>query len=150
MMYAIVDISGSQFRVIKGQEIKVPLSPGEAGTNLLLERVLLVEEDTRTHIGQPLVAGASVDATILNHGRDRKVTVFKFKRRKGYKRTKGHRQDYTMLRINDIKLSKPKAAKKAPAAVKTVAPAESKPAKKSTAKPAAAKAKIETLPEKEV
>ena len=140
-MYAIVDISGSQFQVVKGQEIKVPFSSGEVGTNLQLERVLLVGEDAQTHIGQPLVAGASIDATILNHGRERKVTVFKFKRRKGYRRTRGHRQDYTVLRINDIKLGKPKATQADRTAAVTADPSKTKSAKKSTAKPTAAKAK---------
>lgn len=135
-MYAIVDIFGKQFRVEKGQEIKVPLADGEAGSNLQLDRVLLVGEDAETKIGRPVVAGAAVDATILSHGRERKIVVFKFKRRKGYKRTNGHRQDYTILRINDIKLGQAKAVK-----ADSAAQADAKPAarKKPAAKAAAAK-----------
>lgn len=134
-MYAIVDIFGKQFRVEKGQEIKVPLADGEAGSNLQLDRVLLVGEDAETKIGRPVVDGAAVDATILSHGRERKIVVFKFKRRKGYKRTNGHRQDYTILRINDIKLGQAKAAK-----ADSATQADAKPAakKKPAAKAAAA------------
>jgi len=133
-MYAIVDISGKQFRVEEGQEIKVPLADGEAGSNLLLDKVLLVGEDADTKIGRPVVAGAAVDATILSHGRERKIIVFKFKRRKGYKRTNGHRQDYTILRINDIKLGQARAAKADGAAKVDAKPeARNKPAAKAAA-----------------
>ena len=119
-MYAIVDISGKQFRVEKGQELKVPYSGGDSGTNVLYDRVLLVGEEADTHIGQPVVAGAQVDATILSHGREKKIIVFKFKRRKGYQKKRGHRQDFTMLRINDIKLGQP--AKTAKAVAKKAQP----------------------------
>ena len=112
-MYAIVDISGKQFRVEKGQELKVPYSGGDSGTNVLYDRVLLVGEEADTHIGQPVVAGAQVDATILSHGREKKIIVFKFKRRKGYQKKRGHRQDFTLLRINDIKLGQPAETAKA-------------------------------------
>ena len=119
-MYAIVDISGKQFRVEKGQELKVPYSGGDSGTNVLYDRVLLVGEEADTHIGRPVVAGAQVDATILSHGREKKIIVFKFKRRKGYQKKRGHRQDFTMLRINDIKLGQP--AKTAKAVAKKAQP----------------------------
>lgn len=119
-MYAIVDISGKQFRVEKGQELKVPYSGGDSGTNVLYDRVLLVGEEADTHIGRPVVAGAQVDATILSHGREKKIIVFKFKRRKGYQKKRGHRQDFTLLRINDIKLGQP--AKTAKAVAKKAQP----------------------------
>ena len=128
-MYAIVDISGKQFRVEKGQELKVPFSGGESGTNVQYDRVLLVGEEAGTRIGQPVVAGAQVDATILSHGREKKIIVFKFKRRKGYRRKRGHRQDYTLMRINDIKMGQPEKTAKAPAKAT---------ARKATAKNAAA------------
>ena len=140
-MYAIVDISGKQFRVEKGQELKVPYSGGEAGTNVQYDRVLLVSVDADTHIGKPVVAGALVDATVLNHGREKKIIVFKFKRRKGYQRKRGHRQDFTLLRINDIKMGQATQAAKAPgSAVKAKAePAQEAAPKKPAAKKAAPK-----------
>ncbi|MCH7575260.1 MAG: 50S ribosomal protein L21 [Candidatus Marinimicrobia bacterium] len=134
-MYAIVDISGKQFRVEKGQELKVPYSGGDSGTNVLYDRVLLVGEEADTHIGQPVVAGAQVDATILSHGREKKIIVFKFKRRKGYQKKRGHRQDFTLLRINDIKLGQPAKTAKAPAKAKVekAAPKQAAPPKKAPA-----------------
>ncbi len=104
------------------------------------DRVLLVGADADTHIGQPLVAGALVDATVLNHGREKKIIVFKFKRRKGYQRKRGHRQDFTLLRINDIKMGQaPKAAKATAKASGKDVDAKKEPAKKPAAKKAAPK-----------
>jgi len=106
--YAVVDFAGKQFRVVAGQELKVPSTGGEPGGNVQLERVLLLNDGSATHFGSPTVAGASVDATILGHGRDRKIIVFKFRRRKGYRKKAGHRQGYSMLRINGINLAESK------------------------------------------
>ncbi len=103
--YAVVDIAGKQFRIAEGQELKVPSTGGEPGGNVQLERVLVLNNGSATHFGSPTVAGASVDATILGHGRDRKIIVFKFRRRKGYRKKAGHRQGYSMLRINGINLA---------------------------------------------
>ncbi len=154
-MYAIIDYAGRQVRVEQGQEVKFPLLAGEAGATITMERVLLLSDNGATHIGQPLVAGASIDATILSHGRERKVIVFKFKRRKGYRRKAGHRQDFTILRINVINTkSKPaakaKAAEKAPpakgeATIKAATPAKAG-AKKAAPKKAAGKSKAPKKP----
>lgn len=144
-MYAIIDYAGKQFKVEQGQELKVPLTAGESGGNLQLDRVLMLGNGDSTLIGQPTVAGASVDATILSHGRDRKIIVFHFRRRKGYQKKAGHRQDYTVLRINSINLApgKPTAGTKAKAAETVKAPAakqKTAPKKAVTApKPAAKK-----------
>lgn len=144
--YAIVDYSGFQFRVETGQELKVPFAAGDPGANLHLDRVLLLHDGTTTHFGTPAVEGAVVDATILSHGREPKVTVFKFRRRKGYRRKRGHRQDFSMLRINSIRLEKAPAAK-------PKAKPESKAAPKKTAAPktktAAPKAKTAEPKKKE-
>lgn len=127
--YAIVDIAGKQFRIAEGQELKVPSTGGEAGGNVQLERVLLLNDGSATHFGAPTVAGASVDATILGHGRDRKIIVFKFRRRKGYRKKAGHRQGYSMLRINGINLADSKAPVKAETGEKST---EATTAKKTT------------------
>ena len=121
-----------------------------------MERVLLLSDNGATHIGQPVVGGASIDATILSHGRERKVVVFKFKRRKGYRKKTGHRQDYTILRINAINTAKSKPAAKATAAekatpakgkatIKAAAPAKAA-AKKAGPKKAAGKSKAPKKP----
>ncbi|UCH11131.1 MAG: 50S ribosomal protein L21 [Fidelibacterota bacterium] len=145
--YAIVDVGGKQFHVTAGQMLKVPLIEGEAGGNLQLDRVLAFNDGQTTQFGAPTVAGAVVDATILDHGREKKIIVFKFRRRKGYRRKTGHRQDFSTLRINGIKLTKPQAApkpetEKKPAAVKETAKpaAKAAPRKTTAAKTTAKKA----------
>lgn len=142
-MYAIVDYAGKQFKVEQGQELKVPLTEGESGGNLQLDRVLMLGNGESTLIGQPTVAGASVDATILSHGRDRKIIVFHFRRRKGYQKKAGHRQDYTVLRINSINVGQgqPTAGTETKAKVsETVKPPVKSPAAKKTAPKKAAAA----------
>ncbi len=156
-MYAIIDYSGKQFRVEKGAELRVPLTKGAAGSNITIDQVLLIGDGTETKIGQPTVAGVTVEATILTHERERKITVFKFKRRKGYQKKAGHRQDYTLIRINDIKSGSKPAAKideAKPAAKQPTAkpaaseqPAAKKPAAKKAPAKAAAKPK-QTAPKK--
>lgn len=132
--YAIVEIAGKQFRVAGGQELKVPSTGGEPGGNVQLERVLLLNDGNETHFGDPTISGASVDATILGHGRDRKIIVFKFRRRKGYRKKAGHRQGYSMLRINGINLAESQPPVKAAAGEKST-----EAAAKTSGKAAAAK-----------
>lgn len=112
-MYAIVSIAGKQYRVAEGDNLKVATLAGDPGKTVKLETVLFADDGEMTHTGTPSVKNAIVSAKILDHGRDRKVLVYKKKRRKGYQRKNGHRQGYTLLQINKISLSAPK--KKAPA-----------------------------------
>lgn len=112
-MYAIVDISGKQFKVSKDDKILVPKIAGEAGRDVDLERVLLVSDKSKVTVGKPLVEGAAVKAKILGFERGKKVLVFKKKRRKGFEVKRGHRQDYTSLMIKSIRSkSKKSEAKK--------------------------------------
>ncbi len=105
-MYALVEIAKKQFKVQKGDVIKVPYAgSSEAGSSLELSDVLLVNNDTDLLIGSPYVESARIAATVKEHGRERKILVFKKKRRKGYKKTIGHRQYFTVLEINDILMS---------------------------------------------
>ena len=101
MPFAIVRAGGKQFRVEKGATLRVPSLKEDVGTSVELE-VLVTGADKETKLGSPLVAGAKVTAKILDHGRATKIVVFKKKRRKHYKRTKGHRQGYTTLKIESI------------------------------------------------
>lgn len=101
-MYAIVDIAGKQFKVSKDDKVIAPKIEGEVGTKLEFDRVLMLSEDDSSKIGKPMVEGAKVEATILEHGRDKKIIVFKKKRRKGYKVKNGHRQPHTKIQINAI------------------------------------------------
>ena len=97
MSFAIIRTGGKQFRVEKGAKVRVPSLKDEVGASVDLDVLATADK-----VGAPLVDGAKVTATILDHGRDQKIVVFKKKRRKQYKRTKGHRQGYTTLKIDSI------------------------------------------------
>jgi large subunit ribosomal protein L21 len=103
MSYAIIRSGGKQFRVAEGQSVRVPSLDKQTGESVELD-VLMVAggEGGETRTGAPLVEGARVAATIVDHGRDDKIIVFKKKRRKQYKRKQGHRQGYTTLKIDSI------------------------------------------------
>ena len=101
-MYAIVEIAGQQFKVENGAEVFVHRLDAETGSKVEFEKVLLVDNDGIVNIGKPLVDGASVSATILSHDRADKVIIFKKKRRKGYQKESGHRQDLTKILIENI------------------------------------------------
>jgi large subunit ribosomal protein L21 len=102
MAYAIIRSGGKQFRVEEGQQVRVPTIDGEAGETVELEALVVAGDGDEPRIGAPAVEGARVAATIVDHGRDTKIIVFKKKRRKQYKRTHGHRQGYTTIKIDSI------------------------------------------------
>lgn len=101
-MFAIVETGGKQFRVEEGRSLKVAKMEAQAGSEITLDKVLLVGTGADVKVGQPLVAGASVQCEVVDHGRDKKIIVFKKKRRKDYRRTQGHRQDFTLLKVKSI------------------------------------------------
>lgn len=101
-MYAVIETGGKQYRVSPGQTVEVELLPAEPGATVTLERVLLVSSDDTTTVGTPTVPGGAVVATVVGEGRGKKVIVFKYKSKKRYRRTTGHRQDYTYLTVTDI------------------------------------------------
>jgi large subunit ribosomal protein L21 len=101
-MFAVVDLGGSQVKVEEGDRIRVNTISGEPGEKVTLENVLMVGAEGDMRIGTPRVEGASVEASILDQGKAKKIRVFKMKRRKGYRRTNGHRQPYTDIQINKI------------------------------------------------
>jgi len=103
-MYALVEIKGKQYKAVKGSVLKVDRFENAVGDSLEFDKVMLVSDEKETKVGAPYVAGAKVTATIGETIKDKKVIVFKKKRRKGYKKTQGHRQQYTMLTVEDIKL----------------------------------------------
>ena len=109
-MYAIVNISGKQFRAEKGKSLKVPSQSTEVGKKLLYDQVLLTNDNGKVQIGNPFIKNFKVSATVLENGRDKKIIVFKKKRRKGYKRKNGHRQGFSLIQIDSI--SKTSTAKK--------------------------------------
>jgi len=101
-MYAVVRSGGKQARVSPGDSVRLERIPGDVGESIQLAEVLMVGDDGEPRIGTPLVDGAMVVGTITAQGRGDKIIVFKMKRRKGYRRKQGHRQEYTELRIDRI------------------------------------------------
>ncbi len=100
-MYAVIKTGGKQYRVTEGQSLRVEKLAGDPGQTVTFNEVLLLGGDKPT-IGQPTVAGAKVEAQIVRHDRADKIIVFKFRRRKNYRRKQGHRQPYTELKITAI------------------------------------------------
>ena len=100
-MYALVEFLGKQYKAEKGRTIKVSRVDAEPGAQITIDKVLLVSGDA-VAVGKPYVAGASVKATVDSHGKDKKIIVFKYIPKKDYRRKKGHRQGYSIIRINDI------------------------------------------------
>jgi len=101
-MYAVVKTGGKQYRVVAGDKLKVEQIPADVGAEVILDQVLMVGEGETVRLGQPNVAGATVKATVVAHGRGEKIRIFKMRRRKHYQKHQGHRQNYTELQIDAI------------------------------------------------
>ncbi|MEX0856457.1 MAG: 50S ribosomal protein L21 [Gemmatimonadota bacterium] len=101
-MHAVFRTGGKQFRAGAGERLRVPTLDAEAGETVTFDDVLLLSDGEAVQIGAPTVDGAKVRAEVVGHGRDRKVIVFKRKRRKGYRKKQGHRQGYTEIRVEEI------------------------------------------------
>ena len=140
-MYALIEISGKQFRVEEGSSIQVPHIEGKVGSKVTIENILYMDDGKNKTVGTPTLTGAKIDSEIISHGRDRKVVVFKFKRRKGYQKKNTHRQEYSILKVGKLgKVKKTAAAKKSSeSADKEASPKKNTAAKKTAPKKAAAK-----------
>ena len=101
-MYAVIKTGGKQYKVAPGEKLKVEQLPVDVGAEVVLDQVLMVGEGESVRVGQPTVAGATVKAIVVAHGRADKVTIFKMRRRKHYQKHQGHRQNYTELKIDSI------------------------------------------------
>lgn len=101
-MYAVIKTGGKQYRVVPGERLKVEKLETEVGGTVTLNQVLMVSDGDKTTIGSPIVEGASVKATVVSHGRGDKVMIFKMRRRKHYRKTQGHRQSFTEIKIEAI------------------------------------------------
>jgi large subunit ribosomal protein L21 len=101
-MYAVIKTGGKQYKVAAGGKLKVESLPVEVGGEVEIKDVLMVADGADIKVGTPMLAGASVKATVLSHGRHDKVMIFKMRRRKHYRKTQGHRQNYTEIRIDGI------------------------------------------------
>ena len=103
-MYAVFQTGGKQFRAEPGVKLRIPSLEVEEGSTVSFEDVLLTADGDEISVGQPLISGAKVTAEVVRHGKDRKIIVFKRKRRKGYRKKQGHRQKFTEIRIDEIKI----------------------------------------------
>lgn len=101
-MYAVIKTGGKQYRVAAGDKLRVETLDAEEGATVNLDQVLMVGEGDSISVGAPMLAGATVSATVLSHGRGKKIDVIKFRRRKHYRRQMGHRQNFTELEITAI------------------------------------------------
>ena len=101
-MYAVVSTGGKQYKVQKGETLRIEKIPGDVGGKVTLDKVLLVADGENIRVGQPMIEKAAVQASIVEQDRAKKVLVFKYKRRKRYRRKAGHRQPYTAIRIDGI------------------------------------------------
>lgn len=101
-MYAVIKTGGKQYRVNKGETLKVEKLDAEEGAKVDLDEVLMVGDGADVKIGTPLLAGGKVTATVKSHGRGKKIEIIKFRRRKHHQKRTGHRQAYTELEITDI------------------------------------------------
>ncbi|MEP7325220.1 MAG: 50S ribosomal protein L21 [Gemmatimonadota bacterium] len=103
-MYVIFRALGKQFRAEKGQTLRLPLMSAEPGSTVTFDEVLLAADGDNITAGSPLVKGAAVEAEVLREGKEKKIFVFKFKRRKNYRRKTGHRQRFTEVRVTDVRV----------------------------------------------
>ena len=101
-MYAVIKTGGKQYKVAPGENLKVEQLSADVGAEVVLDQVLMIGEGESVRLGQPTVAGATVNATVVAHGRGEKVGIFKMRRRKHYQKHQGHRQNYTELKIQSI------------------------------------------------
>ena len=120
-MYAIVEIAGKQYKVSEGAKLKVASLDKDTGGNVSFDKVLLTDNGKSVKVGTPTLKGVNINATILEHGRERKILIYKKKRRKGYQRKNGHRQGYTLIEITKIKATTG-TTKKAPTKAKKEKP----------------------------
>lgn len=100
--YAIIDVAGRQCRVTPKSVLRVPKMDADVGSKVSIEKVLLLSDGKNVAVGQPYLDGKAIQAEVVRHGREGKIIVFKKKRRKNYKRTRGHRQDFTEILVTTL------------------------------------------------
>ena len=137
-MYAIIESCGKQYKVAEGDVVFFEKLDVEEGKKVTFDNVVLVSDDKKVEVGAPYVKGVKVEGKVVSHGKGKKILVYKYKAKKNYRRTQGHRQPYTKVEITKIKTAAEKAEAKAE--VKAEAKTEAKVAeKKATTKTASAK-----------
>ena len=156
-MYAIIESCGKQYKVAEGDVVFFEKLDVEEGKKVTFDNVVLVSDDKKVEVGAPYVKGVKVEGKVVSHGKGKKILVYKYKAKKNYRRTQGHRQPYTKVEITKIKTAAEKAEAKtevkaeakttAKTETKPVAKTETKSAEKKTTTKAATTAKKETVKE---
>ena len=103
-MYAVIKTGGKQYRAAPGEEVKIEKLPGEVGDTVTFDRVLLTSDGENVNVGKPYLENTKVVGCITRHGKNRKIVIFKYKKRKGYSKKQGHRQQFTQVRIDEIEV----------------------------------------------
>ena len=138
-MYAIIESCGKQYKVSEGDIVFFEKLEAEEGKKVTFDNVVLVSDDKKVEVGAPYVKGVKVEGKVLAHGKGKKVLVYKYKAKKNYRRTQGHRQPYTKVEISKIKTAAEKAEKVEKAEVKEPAEKKTTTTKTTTAKAEAKK-----------
>ena len=136
-MYAVVNSGGKQYKVQKGEVLKVEKISGDVGNSVTFDRVLMFSDGENVSIGQPVLDGVSVEGHIVEQGKAKKIIVFKYKRRKRFRRKNGHRQEFTAVLIDSINAKGTKAAKAAEPKAEAKAEVKESEAKKTASEKAA-------------
>ena len=133
-MYAIIESCGRQYKVAEGEVIFFEKLDVEEGKKVTFDNVVLVSDDKKVEVGTPYVKGVKVEGKVVSHGKGKKVLVYKYKAKKNYRRTQGHRQPYTKVEITKIKTASEKAESKSEVAEKEAKATSTKPTTKATTK----------------
>ena len=136
-MYALIEFAGKQFKVEEGSSVKVPYVDRKVGSKVTFDKIIYMDDGKNKTVGTPIVAGVKIDGEIVSHGRERKVVVFKFKRRKGHQKKNTHRQEYSILKVG--KVGKTKKVSEKSVETKSVAKKEAVSKKKTAPKKTVAK-----------
>ena len=149
-MFALIEFAGKQYKVEENSSIKVPYVDGKVGSKVTIDKILYMDDGKNKTVGTPLVNGVKIYGEIESHGRERKVIVFKFKRRKGYQKKNTHRQDYTILKVGKLgTIKKSSATKKTTTPMTKKTENKKQPAIKATSKKAAIKTTTKNTPAKQ-
>ena len=132
-MYAIIESCGRQYKVTEGDVVFFEKLDAEEGKKITFDNVVLVSDDKKVEVGTPYVKGVKVEGKVVSHGKGKKILVYKYKAKKNYRRTQGHRQPYTKVEITKIKTASEKAEVKETAPEKEAKATSAKPATKTTA-----------------
>lgn len=125
-MYAIIEACGKQYKVVEGDTVFFEKLDTEEGKKVTFDKVILVSDDKKVQVGNPYVKGIKVEGKVVSHGKAKKILVFKYKAKKNYRRTQGHRQPYTKVEITNIKTASAKAEDKAETKTASAKPATKK------------------------